>query len=182
MTALTRRDLLRGFALLGVGSAAGAAVVNARRDDTVWQIDPELCGQCGRCATHCVHPESAVKTVHVHALCGHCDLCTAFFEPDSKLDTGAENQLCPTGAIRRRFIEEPYFSYEIDEQLCIGCAKCVKGCAMFGNGSMFLQIRHDRCNNCNACSIADACPSGAIQRVPASTPYLLKSAHQEPSS
>ena len=29
---------------------------------------------------------------------------------------------------------------------------------------LFLQIRHDRCVNCNACSIADACPSRAIRR------------------
>lgn len=174
MSGVTRRDLLRGAALLGLGSAAGAAAVSAHGDDTVWQIDPYVCIQCGKCSTNCVLEESAVKAVHVHALCGHCDLCTAFFEPDSRLHTGAENQLCPTGAIERRFIEDPYFSYEIDEALCVGCGKCVKGCAMFGNGSMFLQIRHDRCNNCNACSIADACPSRAIRRVPASTPYLLK--------
>ena len=108
----------------------------------------------------------------------HCDLCTAFFEPEPiSLDTGAENQLCPTGAIVRRYVEKPYFTYDIDEPLCVGCAKCVKGCEMFVNGSMFLQIRHDRCTNCNACSIADSCPSRAIRRVPASTPYLLKAAH-----
>ena len=74
------------------------------------------------------------------------------------------------------------YCQRIQDASCIGCAKCVKGCAMFGNGSMFLQIRHDRCNNCNACSIADACPSRAFRRVPASTPYLLKSAHQESPS
>ncbi len=161
------------------GSAAGAAAVGRPSATTRSgrSIRSSAASADGAPPTACT-PESAVKAVHVHALCGHCDLCTAFFEPDSKLDTGAENQLCPTGAIRRHFIEDPYFSYEIDEQLCIGCAKCVKGCAMFGNGSMFLQIRHDRCNNCNACSIADACPARAFRRVPASTPYLLKSAHR----
>jgi len=172
---LTRREFLRGAGLLGLGAAGGAGALSALGDDTVWQIDPEVCIQCGKCAVNCVLAESAVKAVHVHAMCGHCDLCTAYFEPEpASLDTGAENQLCPTGAIVRRFVEEPYFSYSIDETLCIGCAKCVKGCDMFGNGSMFLQIRHDRCRNCNACSIADGCPSRAIRRVPASTPYLLK--------
>jgi electron transport complex protein RnfB len=176
MSGLSRRDFLRGCALLGLGAAGGAGVAGALADDTVWQIDPYRCIQCGKCAINCVLDESAVKAVHVHAMCGHCDLCTAFFEPETvDLDTGAENQLCPTGAIVRRFVEEPYFSYEIDETLCIGCAKCVEGCEMFGNGSMFLQIRHDRCTGCNACSIADECPSRAIRRVPASTPYLLKS-------
>jgi len=174
----SRRTFLRRFTLLGMGAAVGAGTVLASQDDSVWQIDPYVCIQCGKCATHCVLQESAVKAVHVHKLCGHCDLCTAFFEPEPiDLTTGAENQLCPTGAIERRYIEEPYFSYEIDEPLCVGCGKCVKGCGMFGNGSMFLQIRHDRCNNCNACSIGDACPSRAIRRVPASTPYLLKAAN-----
>jgi len=56
----------------------------------------------------------------------------------------------------------------------MGCGKCVKGCKTFGNGSLFLQVRHDRCLNCNECSIAAACPSGAFKRVPADKPYLLK--------
>ena len=179
---MSRRELLRsgvrGTGLLALGGSSGFLLGRGRKDEEVWQIDPYTCIQCGRCATHCVLSESAVKAVHVHKLCGHCDLCTAFFEPEPpSLDTGAENQLCPTGAIVRRFVEKPYFSYVIDETLCVGCAKCVKGCEMFGNGSMFLQIRHDRCNNCNACSIGDACPSRAIRRVPASTPYLLKATH-----
>ena len=78
-------------------------------------------------------------------------------------------------ALMRKFIEEPYFEYEIDEDLCIGCAKCVKGCTSFGNGSLHLQIRHDLCRNCNECSIARVCPSKAIKRVPSETPYLIKS-------
>ncbi len=90
------------------------------------------------------------------------------------INTGAENQHCPTGAIKRAFVEDPYYEYTIDEELCIGCAVCVKGCAAFGNGSLFLQVRHDRCLNCNECSIAKGCPSQAYTRVPASQPYLLK--------
>jgi len=80
----------------------------------------------------------------------------------------------PTGAIRRRFVESPYFEYTIDEPACIGCGLCVKGCTNFGNGSLYLQIRHDRCVDCNACRIAEVCPSGAIVRVPASAPYIRK--------
>jgi electron transport complex protein RnfB len=68
----------------------------------------------------------------------------------------------------------PYYEYTIDEKLCNGCGKCVKGCNTFGNGSLFLQVRHDRCENCNECAIAVACPSGAFKRVPADKPYLLK--------
>ena len=37
-----------------------------------------------------------------------------------------------------------------------------------------MQVRHDRCLNCNECAIAVACPSQAFRRVPAADPYLLK--------
>lgn len=142
---------------------------------TVWQLDPSKCIQCGRCATECVMTPSAVKCTHVYAMCGYCDLCGGYLKPDSKeISTAAENQLCPTNAIKRKFIEEPFFEYEIVEALCIGCGKCVKGCGAFGNGSLQLQVRHDRCVNCNQCSIARNCPAGAFSRVPASHPYLLK--------
>lgn len=175
----TRREFIRhgvhSGLLLGAGAIAGLLVDRSRAEDIVWQLDPDLCIQCGRCATDCVLEQSAVKCVHAFDICGYCNLCTAFFEPQpNALNTGAENQLCPTGAIRRTFIEDPYYQYTIDESLCLGCGKCVKGCATFGNGSMFLQVRHDRCLNCNECSIARVCPSRAFRRVPASQPYLLK--------
>jgi electron transport complex protein RnfB len=112
-------------------------------------------------------------------MCGYCKLCTGYFEPQpNALNSGAENQLCPTGAIKRRFVENPYYEYTIDESLCIGCGKCVKGCNAFGNGSLFLQVRHDRCLNCNNCAIASACPANAFRRVPSNKPYLLKGKEQ----
>jgi Na+-translocating ferredoxin:NAD+ oxidoreductase subunit B len=145
------------------------------RRPTVWQLDPAKCVQCGRCATRCVLNPSAVKCVHAYALCGYCKLCFGYFQPGATvLDSAAENQLCPTGAIKRRFVEDPYHEYTIDESLCIGCGKCVKGCNAFGNGSLFLQVRHDRCVNCNECSIAIGCPARAYVRVPANRPYMLK--------
>ena len=72
------------------------------------------------------------------------------------------------------FLCGSYFEYVIDEDLCIGCAKCVKGCTSFGNGSLHLQIRHDLCLNCNQCSIARVCPNKAISRVPIDEPYRIK--------
>ena len=172
---VTRRRFLRngfyGGCLAGLGGLAGFLAGRSSADDMVWQIDPQICIACGNCATHCVLAESAVKCVQVYGICGYCDYCPGFHQPAARaLDTGAENELCPTGAIKRRFIEEPYYEYSLDEALCIGCGKCVKGCAAFGNGSLFLQVRHDRCLNCNECSLAAACPSGAFQRVPAREP------------
>ena len=164
--------LALGTAVAGTGALALAR--SGKGPEYVWQIDPFKCTQCGRCATECVKAVSAVKCVHAYDLCGYCDLCGGYFKPGAKLETGAENQLCPTAAIQRKFIEEPYFEYIIDEELCIGCAKCVKGCSSFGNGSLHLQIRHDLCLNCNQCAIAAACPSKAISRVPADEPYLIK--------
>jgi len=176
---LSRRDLLRsgvrGAGVLGLGAAGGWLAGRDHTAATRWQINPDLCIQCGRCATACVLEVSAVKCVHSHGMCGYCKLCTGYFEPEPiNLDEGAENQLCPTGAIERKFVEDPYYEYNIIAARCIGCGKCVKGCNMFGNGSLYLQVQHDRCLNCDSCAIARECPAQAIRQVPASSPYLLR--------
>jgi len=161
--------------MTAAGALTGALADRAAPAREVWQIDPTKCVRCGRCATECVLPQSAVKCVNSFDICGYCDLCTGYFEPDPiDLNTGAENLLCPTGALIRKFIEDPYYEYTIDEDLCIGCAKCVEGCELFGNGSLYLQVRHDRCLNCNECSIAKVCAGDAFVRVPADRPYLFK--------
>ena len=176
---LSRRELLvSGLRTAGVFAATGGLVALASRSDaesTVWQIDPAKCTACGKCATECVLKPSAVRCVHEHEICGYCELCFGYYI-DQRVDDAeaAENQRCPTGAIIRSFVEEPYYQYTVDESRCIGCGICVEGCQMFGNGSLILQIRHDRCVNCNQCAIADACPAQAVVRVPAGSPYLLR--------
>ncbi|HOM18724.1 MAG TPA: 4Fe-4S binding protein [Thermoguttaceae bacterium] len=183
LTSVDRRQFLTegvraaGAVLLGAG-AVGLAAHSGEKEPMVWQIDPDLCTACGRCATECVLDPSAVKAVQFYPLCAMCDVCTGYFDPNHReRTTAAENQICPTGAIRRVLVAEqagvPRFEYHIDEPLCIGCGKCVVGCAMM-NGSLYLQVRHDRCCNCNQCTIALACPAQAFRRVPASRPYLLK--------
>ena len=164
---LGRRAFL-GDALRVAGAWASAAQPwpwqHARDAAASWsgRSIPAKCIACGNCATYCVLDDSAVKCVHSFVMCGYCDLCTGYFRPAPiALNSGAENQLCPTGAIQRAFVEDPYHEYTIDERLCIGCGKCVKGCNAFGNGSLYLQVRHDRCQNCNECAIAVACPSQA---------------------
>ena len=176
----SRREVLADGVRLGglaiVSGGLGLAVAGPAAGDTVWQIDPTKCIACARCGTECVLTPSAVKSVHAFSMCGYCKLCFGLFRDKRTGNTiTAENNRCPTDAIKRSFVEDPYYEMYVDENLCIGCAKCVKGCTLFGNGSMFLQIRHDRCVNCNQCSIADACPSQAIRRVPANRPYLMKS-------
>ena len=172
-------DGLRVAGAIGLTGFAGFLAGRRGQDeDMVWQIDPAKCVACGNCATYCVLDVSAVKCVHSFPMCGYCELCTGYFEPEpNALNSAAENQLCPTGAIERMLIEEPYYEYTIDRSLCIGCGKCVKGCSAFGNGSLHLQVCHDLCLNCNECSIAASCPSEAYRRVPASRPYKLK--HEE---
>ena len=166
---------VRASLLLGIGGAGAFVAIKNGSGQTVWQLDPAKCVQCGRCATNCVLTPSAVKCVHVYAMCGYCDLCGGYFKPGTKtLTTAAENQLCPTNAIRRKYVEDPFFEYTIDEPHCIGCAKCVKGCGSFGNGSLQLQVRHNICVNCNQCSIARSCPADAFSRVPVNQPYLLR--------
>jgi ferredoxin len=64
-----------------------------------------------------------------------------------------------------------YYEYTIDEALCDGCGKCVKACKPpAGNGALRLEIRYDRCVECDACTIQKACPESAIVRV--ATPGL----------
>jgi len=176
---LDRRGFLK---LLGLSVSAaaltateGLAALRSRRAQRVWQIDPFKCINCGRCATACVLKPSAVKCVHDFTICGYCRLCFGFFRTDPlSLDTGAENQMCPTGAITRTFIEVPYYEYRIDEDLCIGCGRCTRGCNRYGNGSLYLQVRHNICLNCNQCAIAAACPAQAFVRLPADRPYVIK--------
>jgi len=174
-------NALRVAGAVGIGGAVAAlAARKGQSREWVWQIDPAKCIACGNCATYCVLDESAVKCTHSFGMCGYCDLCTGYFPPEPiALNSGAENQLCPTGAIKRTFVEDPYFEYTIDEPKCIGCGKCVKGCNAFGNGSIYLQVRHDRCRHCNECAIAVSCPSQAYRRVPADDPYLLKIREQK---
>jgi len=176
---MNRREFLakgiRASILAGIGGIAVFTVKKTGTGETVWQLDPSRCIQCGRCATNCVRKQSAVRCTHVFAMCGYCDLCSGYFKQGTKeLNTAAENHLCPTNAIRRKFVEDPFFEYTIDEPLCIGCGKCVKGCGAFGNGSLQLQVRQNLCDHCNECSIARSCPADAFSRVPAGKPYLLK--------
>jgi electron transport complex protein RnfB len=148
---ITRRELLgKSIRCAGAAAAAGFVGYAALRQPKakegmamLWQLDPDKCIQCGNCATNCVLKSSAVKCIHAFAVCGYCDLCFAYFQPQlNQRNTGAENQLCPVGAIQRTFVEDPYYQYTIDQSLCVGCGKCVKGCNAFGNGSLFLQIVH----------------------------------------
>ena len=163
-------------ALFGVPLRNTIKTAKAKETDFFWQIDPTKCTFCGLCETDCVLPMSAVKCVHAVKVCGYCDLCGGYFRANVRdLHTGAENLMCPTGAINRKFIEEPYFEYSINEQLCNGCGKCGKGCNAFGNGAMYLQIKQELCKNCNECQLAKVCPSDAIKRVPIKNAYDLKS-------
>ena len=169
------KTLARSISLAGLGGVAAASARHWRRRSHVWQIDPWKCTHCGRCQTECVLDVSAVKCVHDFPMCGYCKLCFGFFQTNPiTLDSGAENQMCPTGAIKRVFIEDPYYQYTIDESLCNACGRCVKGCTAFGNASLYLQVRHDRCRNCNECAIAAACPADAFVRLPADRPYVTK--------
>lgn len=176
---VNRRDFLNKSLRITAGIALGGVTaylaIDSSTEELVWQLDPNKCIQCGKCVTNCVLTASAVKCVHVFDMCGYCDLCGGYFRAGSKeLTTGAENQLCPTGAIVRKFIEDPFFEYQIVENLCIGCGKCVEGCGAFGNGSLQLQVNHNICVNCNQCNIATHCPADAFSRIPASQGSIFK--------
>jgi Na+-translocating ferredoxin:NAD+ oxidoreductase subunit B len=175
----TRREFVKtaGRIIVAAPVLALPVFLSKKTDVTgyVWQIDPYKCTSCEQCKTLCIMTPSAVKCTNAFPMCGYCDFCPGFLRQGAKkYTTAAEDQLCPTGAIIRKFVEEPYFEYTIDEALCNGCSKCVKGCVDFGNGSLYLQIMHDLCLNCNQCAIARKCPSDAVIRVPATEAYIRK--------
>ncbi len=191
---ITRREILRaggrGAAVLGLGAGAAALVLRHRAAPRkwVWQIDPDKCIACGNCEVNCVLQPSAVKCLHAHSMCGRCNFCFGYYDlrAGSEVHAGVEYQLCPTDAILREYLGGPYFEYTIDEEDCIACGLCVKGCKGSGNGSLYLQVRHSMpgerppgvpdgtCVNCNECSIAIACPAQAFVRVPADDPYPFR--------
>lgn len=169
-----RRDFIRAAAT-AAAAGAGWAAIRGNNSAFAWQLDPTKCRQCGRCSTECVLNPSAVKCFHSYQICGYCDLCSGFLQQGAKSrDTGAANELCPVGALKREFIEPPFYQYTADETLCVGCGKCVKGCAAFGNGSLYLQCKQDLCAGCNDCAIARNCPANAWRKVSISSAYLLK--------
>ena len=171
---ITCGRILAGGAILALFGVSYRKT-KAKGGDYFWQIDPKKCTFCGRCETDCVLPMSAVKCVHAVQVCGYCDLCGGYYRANVKeLNTAAEHLMCPTGAIQRTFVEDPYFEYSINETLCNGCGKCAKGCNAFGNGSLYLQVKQELCKNCNECQIAKRCPANAVIRVPASKAYELK--------
>jgi len=177
---LTRRGMLaasvRGACLLGTGAAA-VSLARGGDEEMVWQIDPYKCTACGNCRKYCVLTPSAVKCINNHKQCVHCEECFGYYVTDraEAANSGVEKQLCPTDAIIRRYgetIPGEGYEYTINEPLCVACGLCVKWCRDKGLKSLYLQIRHDRCVNCNDCAIAAACPAGAVVRVPASDPFI----------
>jgi electron transport complex protein RnfB len=144
--------------------------------DAVYQVDPFKCTACDLCRTSCVLSLSAVKAVNDFDKCGYCMLCPAYFDVTSVPDEKGipSGKVCPQDALKRRVVgkydaEDPnnnYYEYIIDETRCDGCGKCVKACRPpAGNGSLRLEIRYDRCVECNECAIQVVCPDSAILRV-----------------
>ena len=171
------------FRIAGLAGIGGAAALLTKRaaGNAVFQVDPAKCAACDLCRTSCVLSHSAVKAVNNFSECGYCQLCPAYYDvasqpDDMGLPTG---KTCPQDALKRRVVgkvdeEDPnnnYYEYTIDEALCDGCGKCIKACKPpAGNGSLHLQVRYNRCLECDSCAIQIACPENAIVRVP--TPGL----------
>ena len=175
----TRRDFFdRSFRIAGFVTVGAAAAKLARRAaaDTVYQVDPNRCANCDLCRTSCVLSQSAVKAVNDFDKCGYCMLCPAYYDVTTAPDAQGipVGKVCPRDALKRQVVgridtEDPnnnYYEYVVDETLCDGCGRCVKACQPpAGNGSLRLEIRYDRCLQCNSCAIEVVCPVVAIVRV-----------------
>ena len=71
-------SVVAGGTILAVAGGM-ARRVEGTEASLFWQIDPNVCTQCGRCETHCVLPVSAVKCIHANKVCGYCDLCGGYY-------------------------------------------------------------------------------------------------------
>jgi electron transport complex protein RnfB len=180
----SRRQFMdRSLRIVGLAGIGGAAVVLTKRaaGDTVFQVDPSRCVACDLCRTSCVLSHSAAKAVNEFTKCGYCQLCPAYYDVTSQPDDMGlpTGKVCPRDALKRQVVgkidEEDtnnnYYEYTIDESLCDGCGKCVKACKPpAGNGALRLEIRYNRCYECDSCAIQIACPENAIVRI--ATPGL----------
>jgi electron transport complex protein RnfB len=189
----SRRELLghaaRGLALTGLGGVAGLLSFKARATNA-WAIDTAKCVNsrlgavgvpvCERCATECVISLSAVRAINEFSKCGRCYVCPAYYKITSAVgpDGLPTEKVCPRDAIERKPIgwidpDDPannFYEYVIDEILCNGCGRCVLECKEpAGLGSIRLEVRHDVCLDCNRCSIAQACPDEAYERLAPTT-------------
>lgn len=176
----SRRQFIdRSLRIAGFAAIGTAATVLARRTakSSVFQVDPARCAACDLCRTSCVLSMSAVKVVNNFKECGYCQLCPAYYDVTSQPDEMGlpTGKTCPQDAIKRRVVgdideDDPnnnYYEYTIDESLCDGCGKCVKACKPpAGNGSLRLEIRYNRCHECDSCAIQRVCPEDAIVRIP----------------
>jgi electron transport complex protein RnfB len=190
----TRRQFIdRTCRIAGFVTLGGAAGLLARRAsaNSVYQVDPVKCTSCDLCRTSCVLSHSAVKAVNDFEKCGYCMLCPAYMDVTSSPDERGipTGRVCPQDALKRRVVgtvdaDDPnnnYYEYAVDEARCDGCGKCVKACLPpAGNGSLRLEIRYDRCLECNECAIQVACPDRAIVRVdvPGLPPETRNVAHE----
>jgi electron transport complex protein RnfB len=189
----SRREFFdRSFRIVGLAGLGGAATLLARRaaSNTVFQVDPSKCVACDLCRTSCVLSHSAVKAVNEFNKCGYCQLCPAYYDVTSQPDDMGlpTGKVCPQDALKRKVVgkvdtEDPnnnYYEYTVDESLCDGCGKCVKACKPpAGNGALRLEVRFNRCLECDECSIKIVCPENAFVRI--STPGLSPAVNHEES-
>ena len=81
----------------------------------------------------------------------------------------------PTGPMLRGEDDGPVADRAAGQRAAAAVAEAAKGRSTDPEAHrLFLQARHDRCLNCNECSIARSCPADAYRRVPVATPYILK--------
>ena len=108
-------------------------------------------------------------------MCGRCNLCFGYFEPKpAAIDTGAENQLCPAGAIIRQSLGDPLYEFTINERLCIGCGKCVRGLHGLRQRVAATASASRPLPELQPMFHRPGMPFPAFVRVPAHAPYLLK--------
>lgn len=164
-----KKDIIL-FLVISLLTISGAFIVNKRagadKDPKgFWAIINSDCIGCGGCATECVIPSSAAKAEINQSICDGLEDCPAFYKnTKGDFSRGRDNQICPTGALKRTKLENGKYKYTVDKEKCIGCGKCTRACQKKGEGALTLIIDPDYCLECNECSIVPECPKDAVVR------------------
>lgn len=110
--------------------------------------------------------------------CGQCGLAGCMAAAEALVRGEAPATVCPGGgaALAQAFAAKLGITLslegvedkgpqvaEVAEELCIGCGKCVKGCAtdaIVGAAKQIHGVLDEACTGCGGCM--DLCPTGAI--------------------
>lgn len=116
--------------------------------------------------------------------CGQCGMAGCGAAAEAIVEGSAKATVCPGGGVALAkaiaaklgitltldgVTDEGPKVARVEEDICIGCGKCVKACstdAILGSAKQIHGVLSEACTGCGGC--VEDCPTGAIQLCPVS--------------